>query len=144
MKIHAVVTQANGIISERLQALFVGDSTDETDKQQIAAFGDPQINLAGSFVDPQDTTFTFQMPTTEKYVGLTTQMTSNTVRFMKALPSPSNPNQQAPIQGELDVISPDPGRAATVWHDVILSRIGQAMTALRNQTTVPTIPDVTV
>ena len=47
MQIKAIVSQSNGIISVTLQALFVGDPTDATDKAKIAAFGDPVVNIAG-------------------------------------------------------------------------------------------------
>src|ERR1700674_997164 len=99
MQIKAIVSQSNGVISVTLQALFVGDPTDLTDKQKIAAFGDPVVNIAGNFADPNNPSFTFQFPTTELYVGITTQMSSYTARFMEALPSTVNPNQPAPIQG---------------------------------------------
>ena len=144
MRIHTVVSQVGGVISLRLQAQFVGDTNDATDKSLIAAFGDPQVNIAGSFVDPSDSTFTFQMPTTEKYVGVTTQMGSNTANFMVALPQASNPNQVAPIQGPLDVINPNPSRAAEVWQTVVVNRITQVMATLRAQVPVPSIADVTV
>jgi hypothetical protein len=55
MKVHTIVSQANGIISVTLQAMFIGDSTDATDKALMAAFGDPEVNIAGSFTDPNNT-----------------------------------------------------------------------------------------
>lgn len=148
MKIHTVTTQANGIISVVLQPSFVGDMTDPNDKVLIAAFGDPQVNVAGNFIDPSDSTFTFQFPTTEMYVGVTTQLSSQVVQFTLALPS-GPPNQPAPVQGPLMCITPNPSRAAQVWQNVLAglgsnSRIGQAMQALRSKTVVPTIPDVTI
>jgi len=143
MKLHTNVTQANGIISLVIQPSFVGDMTDSIDKQLIAAFGDPQVNIAGSFTDPSDSTFTFQFPTTELYVGVTTQLSSQIVQFMLALPS-GPPNQPAPNQGALACITPNPSRAATVWQTVVVNRITLAMQALRSKTLVPSIPDVTV
>jgi hypothetical protein len=148
MKITTVITQANGIISVVLQPSFVGDITDPTDKALIAAFGDPQVNIAGNFTDPSDTTFTFLFPTTEAYVGITTQLSSQTVRFMLALPT-GPPNQAAPVQGPFDCITPNPSRAASVWQSVMAglggsSRIGQAMAALRSQSLVPSIPPITI
>jgi hypothetical protein len=143
MKIHTVVTQANGIISLVIQPSFVGDMPDGNDKALIAAYGDPQVNIAGSFTDPNDNTFTFQFPTTELYVGITTQLSSQVAQFMLALPS-GPPNQPAPNQGALSCITPNPSRAATVWQTVIVSRITQAMQALRAKSLVPSIPDVTV
>lgn len=148
MKINAVVSQSNGIISVTLQALFVGDPTDATDKAKIAAFGDPVVNIAGNFADPQNPSFTFQFPLTELYVGITTQMSSYTARFMEALPGPGNPNQPAPIQGPLDCITTNPSEAATAWANVLMmpgsGRIAQAMMQLRSMMLVPTIPATTV
>jgi hypothetical protein len=148
MKIHAVVSQSNGVISVTLQALFVGDPTDATDKQKIAAFGDPQVNIAGNFADPNNPSFTFQFPLTELWVGVTTQMSSQTARFMEALPSPVNPNQPAPIQGPLDCVTTNPSEAAQAWANVLMmagtGRIAQAMMQLRSNMLVPTIPDTTV
>jgi hypothetical protein len=142
------VTQANGIISVVIQATFVGDPTDATDKAKIAAFGDPQVNIAGNFADPMNPSFTFQFPTTELYVGVTTQMSSYTARFMEALPGPQNPNQPAPIQGPLDCITTNPSEAATAWINILImpgtGRIAQAMMQLRSMMLVPTIPATNV
>src|SRR5271169_42576 len=135
MRIHAVVTQANGVISVTLQAQFVGDATDITDKQKIAAFGDPLVNIAGSFTDPNSVTsppFTFLFPQTEQYVGVTTQMSSYTARFMEVLPqAPSQPGFPPPTQGPLDCITPNPSEAAQAWAFVVgaagSGRVAQAM-----------------
>jgi hypothetical protein len=148
MKLNAVVSQSNGIISVTIQALFVGDPTDSTDKAKIAAFGDPQVNIAGTFADPSNPSFTFQFPTTELYVGVTTQLSSYTARFMEALPSAQNPNMPAPIQGPLDCVTINPSEAATAWANILMApgtgRIAQAMMQLRSQMLVPTIPSTTV
>jgi hypothetical protein len=148
MKLNAVVSQSNGIISVTIQALFVGDQTDATDKAKIAAFGDPQVNIAGTFADPSNPSFTFQFPTTELYVGITTQLSSYTARFMEALPSAQNPNQPAPIQGPLDCVTINPSEAAVAWANILMTpgtgRIAQAMMALRALMLVPTIPSTTV
>ena len=148
MKINAVVSQSNGIISVTLQALFVGDPTDATDKAKIAAFGDPVVQIAGNFSDPNNPTFTFQFPTTELWVGITTQLSSYTARFMESLPGPQNPNQPAPIQGPLDCITINPSEAATAWANILMmpgtGRIAQAMMQLRAMMLVPTIPPTTV
>jgi hypothetical protein len=148
MKVHAVVAQSNGVISVTLQALFVGDPTDASDKAKIAAFGDPVVNIAGTFNDPNNPSFTFQFPLTEQWVGVTTQMSSFTVRFMEALPGTVNPNQPAPIQGPLDCITTNPSEAAQAWSNVMMAagtgRIAQAMMQLRSNMLVPTIPDTTV
>jgi len=143
MQLHTVVTQANGIISLTIQPSFVGDMTDAQDKALIAAFGDPTVNIAGTFTDPTNTNFTFQFPTTEQYVGVTTQLSTQTVGFMLALPS-GPPNQPAPSQGELQCITPNPSEAAVAWQSVVVARISQAMQALRSKTLVPTINNVTV
>lgn len=144
MKLHAVVTQANGIISVRLQAAFVGDPTDANDKALIAAFGDPQVNLAGTFADPLNPAFTFLFPSTDISVGITTQMSSQTANFMLALPSVQNPNQPAPIQGPLDCITTNPSEAAEAWVSVVTTRIRQAFAMLRQNMLVPSIPDSTI
>jgi len=152
MKIHPVVTQQNGIISVVLQASFIGDTTDATDKAKILGLGDPNVNIAGTFTDPNDssaTPFNFQFPTTEMLVGITTQLQNFTAQFMTALPPSPGPNQPVPIQGPLQVITPDPTRAAQVWYNVMsglgpASRIGQAMQNLRAQTLVPTLADTTI
>lgn len=144
MKVQAIVTQANGIIQMKIQALFVGDMTDSTDKALIAAFGDPEVNLAGTFTDPNNPAFTFQFPTTQNYVGITTQMSSITAQFMLALPGVQNPNQPAPIQGAMDCITTNPSEAAVAWFNVIAAAIRQQMLALRQQSLVPTINPVTV
>jgi hypothetical protein len=143
MKVHTVVTQANGIISLVIQPSFVGDMTDANDKALIAAFGDPQVNIAGSFTDPSNTAFTFQFPTSELYVGVTTQLSSQVAQFMLALPS-GPPNQSAPVQGPMSCITPNPSEAATAWQAVVVTRIQAAMAALRSQVLVPSIGDVTV
>jgi hypothetical protein len=148
MKLNAIVSQSNGIISVTIQALFVGDPTDQMDKQKIAAFGDPVVNIAGNFADPMNPSFTFQFPLTELWVGVTTQLSSQTARFMEALPSQLNPNQPAPIQGPLDCITTNPSEAATAWANVIMApgtgRVAQAMMQLRSNMLVPVIPSTTV
>jgi hypothetical protein len=148
MKLTAIVSQANGIVSVTIQPTFVGDPTDAADKAKIAAFGDPVVNIAGNFSDPNNPSFTFQFPLTELWVGVTTQLSSNTARFMEALPSQVNPNQPAPIQGPLDCITTNPSEAAQAWANVLMApvsgRVAQAMMQLRNNMLVPTIPSTTV
>lgn len=51
MLIHPVVQHLNGAVTVTLQASFVGDGTDATDKQRIGAYGDPLVNLVGTIVD---------------------------------------------------------------------------------------------
>jgi hypothetical protein len=148
MQVKAIVSQSNGIISVTLQALFVGDQTDASDKAKIAAFGDPVVNIAGNFVDPNNPSFIFAFPLTELWVGITTQMSSYTARFMEALPGPVNPNQPAPIQGPLDCITVNPSEAAQAWANILMmpgtGRIAQAMMQLRSNMLVPTIAPTTV
>ena len=148
MQVKAIVSQSNGIISVQLQALFVGDQTDMSDKQKIAAFGDPVVNMAGNFADPSNPTFTFQFPTTELWVGITTQMSSVIARFMEALPSNVNPNQPTPVQGPMDCVTINPSEAATAWANILMQpgtgRIAQSMMQLRSNTLVPGIPPSTI
>ena len=77
-------------------------------------------------------------------MGVTTQLASQTARFMLALPGVMNPNQPAPIQGSMDCITTNPSEAATAWFNVMVTQIRNAMQAIRQQTLVPTISSVTV
>src|SRR5271155_460151 len=148
MLLTPIVTQANGIISVVIQATFSGAPTDASDKAKIAAFGDPQVNIAGNFVDPNNPSFVFAFPTTELYVGITTQLSSYTARFMEALPGPQNPNQPAPIQGPLDCVTINPSEAATAWTNIMImpgtGRIAQSMMQLRSMMIVPPIAPTNV
>ena len=148
MQIKAIVSQANGIISVTLQALFIGGPTDQSDKALIAAFGDPVVNIAGNFVDPNNPSFVFAFPLTELWVGITTQMSSYTAQFMEALPGPQNPNQPAPVQGPLDCITVNPSEAATAWANILMmpgsGRIAQSMQQLRSMMIVPPIAPTTI
>lgn len=167
MKVHPVVVQANGIITVTMQASFVGDPTDTTDQQRIAAFGDPKVNLAGLFTDPNNTQFTFVFPASELYVGITTQMQNFSARFFAALPTQPLPNTpfnpygstaswnpfasqnglNTPLfqQGDLDCLTTDPAHAASVWAAAIDSRVQSAMTALRALSApITSLPDSTV
>ncbi len=144
MKVSPQVTQANGIITLKLYATFVGDPTDANDKALIAAFGDPTVNMAGSFQDPNNLAFTFLFPATDVIVGITTQMSSHPVRFMLALPNAQNPNRPAPIQGELDCITTNPSEACEAYFTVMCQRITQAMMILRQKMLVPTLTPETI
>lgn len=154
MQINPVVTQAGGVISVRLQALFIGDPTDATDKTLIAAYGDPQISLVGNgtFVGPvpnasPPATFSFTFPSSEYYVGITTRMSSQSLRFMTSLPTVpplGNPNAPAPMQGPLDCITIYPAAALDIWYTAMVNAITTAMTALRNLAPVPPLPPVDV
>jgi hypothetical protein len=144
MQLSAQVTQANGIIVMKLIATFVGDPTDAQDKALITAFGDPRVNMAGKFQDPNNPAFTFLFPATDVLVGVTTQMSSKQVRFMLALPNQQNPNQPAPIQGELDCITTNPSEAADAYFTVMSQRIAQQFAILRQKMLVPQIVPVTI
>jgi len=148
MQVKAIVSQSNGVISVTLQALFVGSPQDASDKSKIAAFGDPVVNIAGNFTDPNNPAFTFAFPTTEMWVGITTQMSSYTAQFMEALPGPQNPNQPAPIQGPLDCVTINPSEAAQAWANILMmpgsGRIAQSMAILRAQMLVPVINPTTI
>src|SRR5271170_7239842 len=126
MFIHTIIGQNNGIITVVMQASFNGQPSpqqDATDQAKISAFGDPPINIAGSFTDPNNNQFTFQFPQTELWVGVTSELSSQTARFYVALPSTTVPGQVPPIQGPLDCITPNPSEAAAAWVSVITSRI---------------------
>jgi hypothetical protein len=147
MLVHSIVGQNQGMITVTIQASFNGQPSpqqDATDTQKIGAFGDPQINIAGSFTDPSNNQFTFQFPQTEQWVGVTTELSSCQARFYIALPATTAPGQQIPVQGPLDCITPNPSEAATAWVAVITSRIQQAMMALRLKMLTPVIPDTIV
>lgn len=145
MKLHPIVQHLNGIVMVTLQAQFVGDATDATDKQRISAYGDPKVNMAGTFVDPLDGTFTFQLGAPEVYKGITTELLSNNVKFMTQLPI-GIPGQPTPSLGALDCITSDPTRAAGVYNTVMATRITASMTTLRAKTPtqLTTLPDATI
>jgi hypothetical protein len=144
MQINPTVSQYNGIISVKISCVFVGAITDVSDRQLISAYGDPQINVAGTFTDPSNPVFTFAFPTTQLYLGVTSQLSSQVANFMLALPGPSNPNQPSPIQGPLDCVTTNPREAADAWYAIMCTSIQNAMTALRAQTLIPTLNPVTV
>jgi hypothetical protein len=146
MLVHTVIGQNSGIISVVIQAIFNSQPSaqqDSIDKAKIGAFGDPKVNIAGNFTDPNNNQFVFQFPTTELYVGITTELSSQTARFYTALPN-APAGQAPPTQGPLDCITPNPSEAAQAWVSVITSRISQAMAALRLQMLLPVIPDTIV
>jgi hypothetical protein len=141
MKLHPVVQHLGGIVTVTLQASFVGDPNDTTDKQRISAYGDPKVNLAGTFTGSPS----FTMGSNEYYKGITTEMMNYSVRFMTQLP-PAVAGQPATTLGALDCITSDPVGAATVWSTVMADRITQAMTTLRAKTPaqLATLSDSTV
>ena len=168
MRISNNVTQSNGVILVTMTATFVGDSADASDKQKIAAFGDPLVNLAGrTLVDPNSPSFVFGFQTNELNVGLTTQMQNFVARFLTNLPpvpapppgQPVSPSwfqherhrehheQGVPQLGPLDcVVLNDAAQneAVTAWVAIMVQRIQAAMAILRAQVIGSTIPPTTV
>jgi hypothetical protein len=168
MRVANNVTQSNGVILAVITATFVGDPTDPSDKQKIAAFGDPLVNLAGKqLVDPNNPSFVFGFQSNELNVGLTTQMQNFTARFLTNLPPvpappPGQPvpptwfehnrhrehnEQGVPILGPLDCIVADEAaqnEAVTAWIATMVARIQATMAILRSQIVVPTIAPTTV
>jgi len=134
MKIHPVVQHLNNIVTVTLQPSFVGDVTDASDRQRIAAYGDPIVNMSGTFTDSVSMqTFTFSVAGSTYNVGITTALSSSPVRFMSALPV-ALPGQPAVVQGTLDCITGStvtPVNAATAWAAEMDTRILAAMTSLR-------------
>lgn len=145
MFLHPVVNHLGGIVSVTLQASFVGDATDQTDKERISAYGDPQVNMAGTFVDPGDSSYSFSLGSQEVYRGITTEMLLYPARFMVNLPE-TTIGQPPTVQGPLDSVVMAPTRAASVWSTVMADRITQAMTTLRAKTPaqLTTLPDSTI
>jgi hypothetical protein len=144
MRIHPNVTQLNGVVTVSLQAQFVGEPTDTTDQVKIQAYGDPQVNLGGSFVDPDDPTFTFGTGASSVMVGVTEQMFTNPAQFRTSLP-PAVVGKPLPVQGPLVVLTNDPVRAATIWKNEIVSRITLVIKNLRaQQTPLSSLPDASV
>jgi hypothetical protein len=144
MQITPTVTQAQGVISVKIACIFTGQIQDSSDKALISGLGDPVINIAGTFTDPSNSVFTFAFPTTQLYVGITTQLSSQVANFMLALPSPANPNQPSPVQGPMDCVTTNPSEAAEAWYAIMCTAISNAMTTLRAKTLVPTLNPVTV
>jgi hypothetical protein len=143
--LHPTVTHQNSIVSLQLTPKFTGDVTDATDQQRIGAYGDPLINLGGTFADPLDGTFTFSTTSSDYYAKLTTELPSKAVRFFKSLPQ-STSSQTITQLAPLDIITSDPVRAAGVYNGLIGNRVQAAMTTLRALTPVAltTLPDKTV
>ncbi len=98
MRVSNSVTQSNGVIIVTLTASFAGDPTDPSDKQKIAAFGDPIVNYTGKLlVDPNNPSFTFGFQSQELNVGVTTQMQNYTARFLTGLPPVPAPPPGQPV-----------------------------------------------
>lgn len=130
MRIHPTISQLNGVVKVTLQSQFVGDATDADDQARIQAYGDPLVNLGGTFTDPLDPTFHFRTGSSLINVGITGELHNNPVRFMASLPSATigapNPVQEATV-----VVTNDPVRAVTLWTDLLAQRILDSFTVLR-------------
>ena len=138
MKVHPQVTHMNGIITVALIPQFIGDETDDNDRARIGAYGQPMINLGGSFSDDQTPTpFTFSTGSPEVQAGVITAMPNMPARFMSENPT---------SQGSLDVITPNPVLAATIYAAAIQARVATAFQALRALTPekLTSLPDQTV
>jgi hypothetical protein len=130
MKIHPQITHLNGIVSVVFTAQFVGDPTDASDRDHITAYGDPLVNLGGSFSDgATPTPFTFSTGSPEVWTHLTTEMQGKVVRFMSQIPPAQN--GQSALAGPLDVVTSDPVTAATLYVTAIQARIATVMGQLR-------------
>jgi hypothetical protein len=148
MRLHPVVQHLNSVVTVTLQASFVGGSSaslDATDKSRIAAYGDPKVNLAGTFIDPVGGVFTFAFPVSDYNKGITTELSSSPVNFMTQLPV-SVVGQPPVVQGPLDCVTSDPVAAATAWVAVMDTRITDSLAVLRAKTPaqLTTLPDATV
>lgn len=126
MRLVPTVNSNNGVVSVRLTAQFLGDSTDAHDQALITAYGDPSFNLAGAFTDPNDSTFVFSFSATEAYFGLTSEMGTATVRFAKS-------DSLLGTVLALDCVTSDPTRAATIWTAAMQARIATYMTTFRQK-----------
>jgi hypothetical protein len=159
MLIHPALNHVGGVVTVSLQAQFVGDPTDNLDLARIQAYGDPTIDLGGTFIDPTDSTFKFVLSHSgcSFPVKLTTEMHQFTIQFMRNAPEvapacnrlpwidPQLDPFHKPVQGPLQVFTPDPARAAAVWREVIVTRISNTMSTFR---ALPDpafgLPDVTI
>jgi hypothetical protein len=168
MRVSNSITPSNGVILVTITASFVGDPSDPSDKQKIAAFGDPIVNLTGrTLVDPNNPSFTFGFQSDQLNVGLTTQMQNYTARFLNGLPPvPSPPTGQPqtpnwfehnhrreqhehgiPLLGPMDCVVANEAQqseAAQAWINIMVTRIQAAMAILRSQVIVPQVPATTV
>lgn len=144
MRVHPIVTHVGGIVSVTLQSQFVAELTDTADQSKIQAYGDIQVNLGGTFADPNDASFKFSTGSSIVSVGVTTQMHDHPVQFQSSLPA-AVPGKPTPSQGPLVVLTPDPVRAALIWKNAVVTRIDAAMTVLRGKASpLSTLPDSTV
>ncbi len=170
MNIHPVVSQLNGVISVQMQAQFLGatasppDTTqDAIDQSLILGYGDPKVNLGGSFTDisgSPPTTFQFRFGTPQKFVGITTEMSRVTARFYTVVPQDwprehhdwSHESHISPVDEHrtglpqpMDCLTTDPERAATAWALAIQDACQIAMEALRaNPSPLATLPDADI
>jgi hypothetical protein len=149
-----------------LQAQFLGVDASPPDTEQdaidqayILAYGDPKVNLGGSFTDNSTIpAFTFKFSTPQEMVGITTQMQQVTARFYTVIPPVplhefpendwhihhplSSPEENPPAVRPMDCITNDPERAAGVWVVAIQAQCSAKMTQLREQPSpLVTLPD---
>lgn len=144
MRVHPVVSHLSGVVTVSLQAQFIGEANDTPDRAKIQSYGDPIVNLGGTFTDPGDPLFSFSTGSAVVQTGITQGMQSMTAQFMTTLPA-AIPGKPAPVQGPLDIITPDPARAALIWRNELVARITVSVNNLRAQSSpLTTLPDATV
>ena len=140
MKIHPQITHLNSVVTVTLVPQFIGDLTDDEDRLRISSYGDPLINLGGTFSDgATPAPFVIQTTAPEIWVGLISGLQNKPVRFMSQITS-------GQLQGALDVVTSDPVRAAQIYVPAIQARIAAVMSALRlkSPTKLTTLSDSTV
>lgn len=136
MQLVPQVTHLEGIVTVAMDLRFVGNALDSDDQARIQAYGDPLVNLAGTFTDPTDPNFFFTTAAGEHWVKLTQEMRGFPGRFMVIVPKP-RPGERATFStGPLDVITSDPVRAAGIWATIIQDRCNTVISALRLKTPV--------
>lgn len=136
MQLVPQVTHLDGIVTVAVACNFAGNPLDSDDRARIQAYGDPLVNLAGTFTDPLDPNFFFQTAATEHYVKLTTEMSGFPGRFMVQPPKARPGERSSFISGPLDVITSDPVRAATIWAAAVQERCNTVIVNLRQKTPV--------
>lgn len=142
---HPEVTHLDGVVSVKLTASFDGAPTDIDDQARIQAYGDPRVNMGGTFSDPADPTFQFVTGAPEVWAKITSEMPGRVAKFMKNLPV-VDPGKQAPAQSPLDVVTNDPVRAARVWAAAVQARIASVVGTLRTLTPprLTSLPDTSI
>jgi hypothetical protein len=136
MQLVPIVTHLDGIVTVAMDLRFVGNTLDSDDQARVQAYGDPLVNLAGTFTDPADPTFFFSTAANELWVKMTQEMRGFPGRFMVVMPNPRPGERATFAPGPLDVITIDPVRAAGLWATAIQDRCNTAISALRLKTPV--------